>query len=45
MHILQNACWKGNVRELENVIESAVVLSPPDATTLLPKHLPPHLGK
>ncbi|MCX7924367.1 MAG: Fis family transcriptional regulator, partial [Fimbriimonadales bacterium] len=43
MHILQNACWKGNVRELENVIESAVVLSPPDATTLLPEHLPPTL--
>ncbi|GIV06790.1 MAG: acetoacetate metabolism regulatory protein AtoC [Fimbriimonadales bacterium] len=43
MRILQNACWKGNVRELENVIESAVVLAPPDATTLLPEHLPPHL--
>jgi two-component system NtrC family response regulator len=43
MHILQNACWKGNVRELENVIESAVVLSPPDATTLLPEHLPANL--
>jgi DNA-binding NtrC family response regulator len=41
MHILQNACWKGNVRELENVIESAVVLAPPDAEILLPEHLPP----
>jgi transcriptional regulator with GAF, ATPase, and Fis domain len=41
MHMLQNACWKGNVRELENVIESAVVLAPPDAETLLPEHLPP----
>ncbi len=43
MQILQNACWKGNVRELENIIESAVVLSPPDATVLLPEHLPPAL--
>jgi len=43
MQILQNACWKGNVRELENVIESAVVLSPPDVTVLLPEHLPPTL--
>jgi DNA-binding NtrC family response regulator len=41
MRLLQNACWKGNVRELENVIESAVVLAPPDAETLLPEHLPP----
>ncbi|MCS7191318.1 MAG: sigma-54 dependent transcriptional regulator [Fimbriimonadales bacterium] len=43
MRILQSACWRGNVRELENVIESAVVLAPPDATTLLPEHLPPTL--
>jgi DNA-binding NtrC family response regulator len=40
MRLLQNAWWKGNVRELENVIESAVVLAPPDAQTLLPEHLP-----
>jgi DNA-binding NtrC family response regulator len=40
MRLLQNAYWKGNVRELENVIESAVVLAPPDAQTLLPEHLP-----
>lgn len=37
---IQNACWKGNVRELENVMESAVVLAPPDAEILLPEHLP-----
>jgi len=42
MRLLQNACWKGNVRELENVIESAVVLAPPDAEILLPEHLPPN---
>ncbi|MCS6920051.1 MAG: sigma-54 dependent transcriptional regulator [Fimbriimonadales bacterium] len=40
MQLLQNACWRGNVRELENVMESAVVLAPPDAETLLPEHLP-----
>ncbi|MCS7209574.1 MAG: sigma-54 dependent transcriptional regulator [Fimbriimonadales bacterium] len=43
MQILQNACWKGNVRELENVLESAVVLASPNATVLLPEHLPPAL--
>jgi DNA-binding NtrC family response regulator len=37
--------WPGNVRELENTIESAVVLAPPDATVLLPEHLPPHLRR
>jgi DNA-binding NtrC family response regulator len=42
MRLLQNACWKGNVRELENVIESAVVLAPPDSEILLPEHLPPN---
>lgn len=45
MELLQNACWRGNVRELENVIESAVVLAPPEATTLLPEHLPPTLRR
>jgi transcriptional regulator with GAF, ATPase, and Fis domain len=45
MRLLQNACWKGNVRELENVIESAVVLAPPNAETLLPEHLPPSLHR
>jgi two-component system response regulator AtoC len=43
--ILQAYSWPGNVRELENTIESAVVLAPPDATTLLPEHLPPHLRR
>ncbi len=40
--LLQRHCWKGNVRELENTIEAAVALAPPDADTLLPEHLPPH---
>lgn len=40
LKVLQNHCWKGNVRELENAIEASVVLAPPDATELEPKHLP-----
>ncbi len=39
IQVLQNHCWKGNVRELENVIEASVVLAPPDATELRPEHL------
>lgn len=39
--ILTNANWKGNVRELENVIERAVLLC--DRDTILPKHLPAYL--
>ncbi len=40
LRILQNHCWKGNVRELENVIEASVVLAPPNVEELLPEHLP-----
>ncbi len=43
--ILQAYSWPGNVRELENAIESAVVLAPPDATVLLPDHLPAQLRR
>src|SRR5208282_1784800 len=35
MELLQQAEWKGNVRELKNVLESAVVMSRSD--TLLPE--------
>jgi DNA-binding NtrC family response regulator len=45
LKLLQAYPWPGNVRELENTIESAVVLAPPDATVLLPEHLPPHLRR
>ena len=34
MELLQQAEWKGNVRELKNVLESAIVMSRSD--TLLP---------
>jgi two-component system response regulator AtoC/two-component system nitrogen regulation response regulator NtrX len=38
MELLQQAEWKGNVRELKNVLESAVVMSRSD--TLLPEDFP-----
>jgi two-component system nitrogen regulation response regulator NtrX len=38
MELLREAEWKGNVRELKNVLESAVVMSRSD--TLLPEDLP-----
>ncbi len=34
---LSRHCWKGNVRELENCIERAVILA--DGDTILPRHL------
>jgi DNA-binding NtrC family response regulator len=39
--VLQSYKWPGNVRQLRNVIESAVLLA--DSDTLLPYHLPPEL--
>ncbi|MFQ5481946.1 MAG: sigma-54-dependent transcriptional regulator [Nitrospinaceae bacterium] len=37
LHLLQGYRWRGNVRELENVIERAVLLCPGE--TILPGHL------
>ena len=39
--ILRGYSWPGNVRQLRNVIESAVLLA--DGDTLLPCHLPPEV--
>jgi two-component system response regulator FlrC len=36
---LQRLAWKGNVRELENVMERAVLLAGPGP--ILPEHCPP----
>jgi transcriptional regulator with PAS, ATPase and Fis domain len=40
MQILEHYTWPGNIRELENVIERAVVMMHFEETDLLPKHLP-----
>ncbi|MGQ0813997.1 MAG: sigma 54-interacting transcriptional regulator [Gemmatimonadota bacterium] len=41
LNVLRAYSWPGNVRQLRNVIESAVLLA--DGDTLLPCHLPPEL--
>ncbi len=44
MERLVNYAWPGNIRELRNVIERAVVLSPVSALTLGPDLLPPEIA-
>jgi DNA-binding NtrC family response regulator len=41
LELLQSYGWPGNVRQLRNVMESAVLLG--DGDTLLPCHLPPEV--
>jgi len=45
MKILRDYHWPGNIRELENVIERAVVLVPPEGIRIFigPEHLPKEL--
>ena len=40
LQILERFSWPGNIRQLENVIERAVVMMHFDEKILLPKHLP-----
>jgi len=41
LEALQSASWAGNVRELENVVERAVVLA--QGETIMARDLPPHI--
>ncbi len=43
MEALTNYEWPGNIRELKNVVERAVLLSPADVVPL--KYLPPEISK
>jgi transcriptional regulator with PAS, ATPase and Fis domain len=44
IQILERYPWPGNIRELENVMERAVILAGDRDTTLLPEHLPYELS-
>ncbi len=41
LKILENYEWRGNIRELQNVMERSVLMS--DGDTLWPEHLPPDI--
>jgi DNA-binding NtrC family response regulator len=43
LRLLQNYSWKGNIRELKNVLARAVILV--DGTEILPEHLPYEIQK
>jgi DNA-binding NtrC family response regulator len=43
IELLQEYSWKGNIRELKNVIERAVILT--DGPEILPQHLPYDIQK
>lgn len=45
LDLLKAYAWPGNIRELENTMERAVVLSGDGEEELLPKHLPPKMRK
>jgi DNA-binding NtrC family response regulator len=43
IHILERFPWKGNVRELRNVMTRVATLVPPGAKRIFPFHVLPHL--
>ena len=45
MQLLVNYSWPGNIRELQNIIERAVALSPSSASTLEPGLLPSEISQ
>lgn len=42
MSVMTQYAWPGNIRELHNVVERALIMAP-DAERLLPAHLPPEI--
>ncbi|MFQ5601976.1 MAG: sigma 54-interacting transcriptional regulator [bacterium] len=42
---LKNRTWIGNIRELENIVERLVTVTPADVTVIIPNHLPTDLQK
>ena len=45
IHLLQQYPWKGNVRELRNVMTRVATLLPPDTKRVFPIHIISHLGE
>jgi DNA-binding NtrC family response regulator len=43
LHLMQRYLWKGNVRELRNVMTRVATLLPNDAHFVFPHHIMPHL--
>jgi DNA-binding NtrC family response regulator len=45
IYLLQQYPWKGNVRELRNVMTRVATLLPPDTKHVFPMHIVSHLGE
>lgn len=45
LNFMKQRKWKGNIRELENLMERLVILAPPEITELKPDILPPDIKK
>jgi two-component system response regulator HydG len=43
IHLLQTFPWRGNVRELRNIMTRIATLLPPDSRKIFPFHVLPHL--
>ncbi|MDA8240306.1 MAG: sigma-54 dependent transcriptional regulator [Nitrospiraceae bacterium] len=44
IYLLEGFPWKGNVRELRNIMTRVATLLPPDTKRIFPFHMQPHLG-
>lgn len=43
IYFLERIPWKGNVRELRNIMTRVATMIPPDAMRIFPQHIIPHL--